>query len=110
MVSANFALSRNKNFLPTNILKSICQSLFETHMHFGSIVWGCAKPSILIKLEIQQNKAIRHVNKLKYNSHTTEAFKLHGFLQLHDLISYNQAVCIHNYKKIMAKLCFIVWV
>ena len=51
-----------------------------------------------MKLEIQQKKAIRHVNNLKYNSHTKEAFKLHGFLQLHDLISYNQAVFIHNYK------------
>ena len=63
LVSANFALSRSKNFLPTNILKSIYQSLFESHLHFGSIVWGCAKPSMLMKLEIQQKKAIRHVNK-----------------------------------------------
>ena len=35
---------------------------------------------------------------MKYNSHTREAFKMHGFLQLFDLISYNQAVFIHNYK------------
>ena len=98
LVSANFALSRSKNFLPTNILKSIYQSLFESHLHFGSIVWGCAKPSMLMKLEIQQKKAIRHVNNLKYNTHTKKAFKQHGFLQLHDLISYNQAVFIHNYK------------
>ena len=98
LVSANFALSRSKKFLPTFILKSIYQSLFESHLHFGSIVWGCAKPSMLAKLEIQQKKAIRHVNNLKYNSHTKEAFKLHGFLQLYDLISYNQAVFIHNYK------------
>ena len=98
LISANFALSRSKGFLPTNVLNSIYQSLFESHLHFGSIVWGSAKSNILSKLEIQQKKAIRHVNNLKYNSHTKEAFKQHGFLQLFDLISYNQAVFIQNYK------------
>ena len=53
---------------------------------------------MLSKLEIQQKKAIRHVNHLKYNAHTKEAFKMHGFLQLFDLISDNQAVFIKNYK------------
>ena len=43
-------------------------------------------------------KAIRHINKLKYNSLTREAFKMHVFLELFDLISYNQAVFIQNYK------------
>ena len=54
------------------------------------LVGGSAKSNILSKLEIQQKKAIRYVNNLKYNSHTNEAFKQHGFLQLFDLISYNQ--------------------
>ena len=98
LVSANFALSRSKGFLPTSILKSIYQSLFESHLHFGSIVWGSAKSSMLSKLEIQQKKAIRHICLLKYNAHTKEAFKKHNFLQINDLISYNQAIFIHNYK------------
>ena len=42
LVSANFSLSRSSAFLPSNILKSIYRSLFESHLHFGSIVWGCA--------------------------------------------------------------------
>ena len=57
LVSANVALSRSKGFLPTQILKSIYQSLFESHLHFGSIVWGSAKQNILNKLEIQQKKS-----------------------------------------------------
>jgi hypothetical protein len=98
LISANFALSRSKGFLPTYILKSIYQSLFVSHLQFGSIVWGSAKSSMLSKLETQQKKAIRHVNYLKYNAHSKEAFKQHGFLQLFDLISYNQAVFVQNYK------------
>ena len=79
--------------------------MFESHLHFGSIVWGSAKSSMLSKLEVQQKKAIRHVNYLKYNAHTKEAFKQHGFLQLFDLISYNQAVFVQNYKN--NKLLFL---
>ena len=73
LVSANFALSRSKGFLPTSILKSIYQSLFESHLHFGSIVWGSAKSSMLSKLEIQQKKAIRHICLLKYNAHSNKS-------------------------------------
>ena len=84
LVSANFALSRSKGFLPPQILKSIYQSLFESHLHFGSIVWGCAKQNILNKIEILQKKAIRHVFNLKYNAHTAEYFKRHNYLTFYD--------------------------
>ena len=63
LVSANFALSRSKGFLPTQTLNSIYQSLFESHLHFGSIVWGCAKPSILNKSEIVQKQAPAELEK-----------------------------------------------
>ena len=98
LVSANFALSRSKGFLPIKILKSIYQSLFESHLHFGSIVWGCAKQNVLNKLVIQQKKAIRHIFNLKYNSHTSESFFKLQYLNLNDLISFNQAIFILNYK------------
>ena len=84
--------------MPTQILKSIYQSLFESHLHFGSIVWGSAKQNILNKLEIQQKKAIRHIKYLKYNSHTSESFKELQYLKFYDLISFNQAIFIRNYK------------
>jgi hypothetical protein len=39
-MSANFALSRSKEFLPPKTLVNIYRSLFESHLHFGSVVWG----------------------------------------------------------------------
>ena len=98
LTSANFALSRSKSFLPTYILKQIYQSLFESHLHFGSTIWGCAKPSILKKLEIQQKKAIRHIHTLKNNAHTAISFKKLEYLKIHDLISYNQAIFALSYR------------
>ena len=98
LISANFALSRSNSFLPTCILKRIYQSLFESHLHFGSSVWGCAKTNILKKLEVQQKKAIRHIHHLKTNAHTALSFKKSEYLKLNDLISYNQAIFALSYK------------
>ena len=58
LVTANFALSRSKNCLPQTILQQIYRSLFESHWHFGSIVWASPKPRLLHKLGVQQKKAI----------------------------------------------------
>ena len=49
LVSANYALSRSKSLLPRRILNNIYRSLCESHLHFGSIVWGCAKQSYIKK-------------------------------------------------------------
>ena len=93
LISANFALSRSKDFLPSQTPKSIYQSLFDPHLHFGSIVWGCSKLSILSKIEILQKKAIRHVYNLKYNSHTSDFFKRLNYLKLYGLIYFIQTIC-----------------
>ena len=46
---AIYALSRSNSLLPRRTLKNIYRSLFESHLHFGSIVWGCAKQSYIKK-------------------------------------------------------------
>ena len=97
LVSANYALSRSKSFLPRRILKSIYRSLFESHLHFGSIVWGCAKSKFLHKLEVQQKKAVRHIFNMRYNSHTAETFKELEYLRVDDLVSLNQSIFARNY-------------
>ena len=97
LVSANFALSRSKDFLPKRILQNIYRSLFESHLHFGSIIWGSAKPKLIEKLETQQKKAIRHIASRGYNSHTAEIFKELEYLKVNELISLNQAIFARNY-------------
>ena len=87
LMSANYALSRSKAFLPQKTLVNIYRILFESHLHFGSIVWGCAKPNMLHELQVQQKKAIRHIRHLKYNAHTAETFQQLDFLQLNHLIN-----------------------
>ena len=90
LVSANYALSRSKSLLPRRILKNIYRSLFESHLHFGSIVGGCAKQRYI--------KVGNTTENLKFNSHTAEAFRDLEYLQINDLISLNQSIFAWNYK------------
>ena len=45
--SAIFALSRTKHFLPITAKRNIYNSLVKSHLDFGSIIYGCAKPSLI---------------------------------------------------------------
>ena len=40
---------------------------------------------------------MRYINNLKYNSHTATYFKQLEYLNIFDLISFNQAVFMRNY-------------
>ena len=47
LAAANFAINSSKNLLPLNIRKTLYYSLFDSHINFGSLLWGCAKSKIL---------------------------------------------------------------
>ena len=47
LISANFALAKNKNVLPLDIRKIIYRCLFESQLNFGSIIYGAANQTIL---------------------------------------------------------------
>ena len=64
-------MKRIKNFLPIFILKLIYDSLITCRIKYGLLVWGSSGDHIF-KL---QKKAIRVVNKSKFNAHTEPLFK-----------------------------------
>ena len=40
--SANFAINSTKNFMPLQIRKTLYHTLFDSHLNFGILLWGCA--------------------------------------------------------------------
>ena len=97
LISANFALAKSKNFLPLDIRKNIYRCLFESHLNFGSIIYGAAKQTILNKVYCLQKKALRLVNNSNYKAHTDPIFKSLGLLKHSDLIKYNQSLFMYKY-------------
>ena len=57
LASANFAINSSKNFLPLQIRKTLYHSLFDSHLNFGNLLWGCAKNKVIKKIETLQKKS-----------------------------------------------------
>ena len=75
-------LTKLKYFLPRPVLKMIYNTLIQSHLNYGILMWGLS-PQIS-RLEVQQKKAIRAINLAKYNSHTSQLFKNLKILKLKD--------------------------
>ena len=56
LASANFAINSSKNFLPPQIRKTLYYRLFDSHLNFGNILWGCTKTKNIKRVETLQKK------------------------------------------------------
>ena len=95
--SALYALSTCNKLVPLKIRKSIYSSLFESHLRFGSIIFGAATKKLLDPVSVIQRKALRLVARAPYNAHTDELFKKYKFLKYDDLIHLNQCIFMRQF-------------
>jgi hypothetical protein len=74
-------MSKLKNIIPKLAMLHIYNSLILSHLTYGLIVWGNFSKN-LVKL---QKKAVRTINNVKYNAHTSGLFKQDNLLKLGDM-------------------------
>ena len=90
-------MTKLKHELPSNTLKTIYNALIEPHLNYGLIVWANpnqnATPNRPLLL---QKRALRIINKEKYNSHTDPLFKSSKLLKLPDLYKLKCSVLFHK--------------
>ena len=98
LASANFAVNSTKNFLPLKIRKTIYYSLFDSHLNYANLLWGCAASKQLKRIESLQKKCIRNVANMPYKAHTEPIFKVLGVLNLHDKLIFNRSLFMHKYR------------
>ena len=87
-------LSRMRNTLTVPVMTTIYQSLMEPHLNYGILSWGKAPKKCLKRLKIIQKKAVRVINKARYNSHTNALFKKSNILKFDDILRINCAKLI----------------
>ena len=75
LASANFGINSSKNFLPLKIRKTLYFSLFESHLNFGNLLWGCANNKLINQIENLRKKCIRNVALKNFRAHTEPIFK-----------------------------------
>ena len=93
-----YALATCTKVVPFRIRKLIYHSLFESHLHFGSIIYGASNPRNLSSIEILQRKAIRVLTRSRYNAHSDPLFRKHSILKLGDLIQLDQSIFVRQFK------------
>ena len=76
-------LKKVKHYLPTTNLKSIYNSLINSHINFGILCWGYNANSIF-KF---QKKAVRLICNSKYNAHSQPLFKKLHILTVKDILT-----------------------
>lgn len=84
---ANYILSKVKNILSNNTLKTLYTSLVHSHIDYGLTIWG--NSNHIDRLFKLQKKSLRIINKKPYNSHTEPLFKNCGIMQIYDQYKYN---------------------
>ena len=96
-----------KGLVPQNVLKSVYNSLIQSHLNYCSNIWGLGSKSSINRIFTAQKKAVRAAdvkfNNCFYNSetgelpcHTKEIFARNNILTVHNLIAKNCLVAMHK--------------
>ena len=67
--SGIYALATCTKVVPFRVRKMIYHSLFESHLHFSSIIYGATSTRNMGQIETVQRKAIRVLTRSRYNAH-----------------------------------------
>ena len=94
-----YHLAKAKENSPLRVRLSIYRALIESHFRFACTTYGSAPRASIEELFILQKKAIRHVTRSFYLAHTEPLFKKLGILKISDLIVFERALLIFNYRK-----------
>ena len=98
LASANFGINSSKNFLPPQIRKTLYFSLFDSHLNFGNILWGCTRNKNIKRIETLQKRCIRNVSLENYRAHSEPLFKKLNILKFSDKLAHSRAVFMHKYR------------
>ena len=98
LASANFAINSSKNFLPFKIRKTVYYSLFDSHLNFGNLLWGCAANKFINKIENLQKRCVRNVALKHFKAHTEPLFKSLSILKFPDKLSYCKSIFMNQYR------------
>lgn len=85
-------LTKLKHFLPKRVLLMIYNSLIQSHLNYGILLWGF-QPG---KLKVLQNKAIRAITRAHFHSHSSNAYKELKILKIQDMFKLRCLKFLYN--------------
>ena len=99
-------LLKIRNYLPTDILRCIYNSLFMSFLQYGIVVWGQTFSSYIEPIFKLQKKAIRTISHQTAFSHSLPLFKGLHLLRVSDVFKYKLLTFVYDSMTMMAPSCF----
>lgn len=91
-------LSKIRHYLNINTLKQLYYSLIYPHLIYGLIIWGNTYKTNTKALTILQKKALRIMTFSKFDEHTNPIFIHLSILKFPDLITFQTAFFMYQFK------------
>ena len=89
-------LSKVRHFLDRKSLMRIYNSLFDSRLSYGLLVWGTAAEHDLMKLRVLQNRAVRFITFSPFRTKMAPLFSKLKILPLKDQIFLQRAKFMHG--------------
>ena len=94
---ANGILAKLRHHLPSDILKTVYYSLFDTHLRYACQVWGQSNSDILVMVQRAQNKALRIINFKEERHPSAPLFTETKILNLTNMITLDNCMLAFDY-------------
>jgi len=86
MIAGNYSLSMTKNILPTHAKLLLYHSNVSSHLNYAISAWGpMLKEQDRKKIQIQQNKSVRHIFNISKRTGLAEYYKRGNILKFNDI-------------------------
>ena len=104
---ANGALSKLRHFTTPEILRSVYYSIFNSHLNYGSQIWGQKQNYITNRVFTLQKSALRIMNKEPRDAHSSPLFHNTRILKVFDKIQCQNVLLLHKVinKKVPQSIC-----
>ena len=90
-------LAKLRHHLPSNILKTVSYSLFDTHLRYACQVWGQSNSDILVMVQRAQNKALRIINFKEERHPSAPLYTETKILNLTNIITLNNCMLVTDH-------------
>ena len=94
---ANGILAKLRHHLPSDILKTVYYSLFDTHLRYACQVWGQSNSDILVMVQRAQNKALRIINFKEERHPSAPLYTETKILNLTNIITLNNCMLVFDH-------------
>ncbi len=103
---ALFMLNKVKNFLPKRCMRTLYYGLVHPSLIYGLLAWGHTVENSNNKMFLLQKRALRIINRERYNTHTDPLFKSNRILKVSDLYKQQTNIFMMSFNKHILPVSF----